>query len=64
MLILPTELDTVDLSTFPSRGQPAVGPRLGESSIIEFIEPLRDGMAMLFCVIMGEESGEDSARVE
>lgn len=31
---------------------------------MELIEPLRDGIAMLFCVMIGDESGDDSATVE
>lgn len=61
---LPTELDTVDRSLFMV-GHPELGPRLGESSIIELMEALREGMTTPFCMMIGEESGEDcSARVE
>jgi len=63
MLILPTELDTFDLSV-TSGGHPIVGPRFGESNIIELIEPFLEGIAMLFWVIIGDESGDDSASVE
>jgi len=63
MLTLPRELETIDFSLL-SVGQPRLGPRFGESNIIEFIDPLRDGIAMLFCVVIGEESGDDSAKVE
>lgn len=63
--MLPTELDTADRSLLLSIGQFAAGAKLGESSIIELTEALREGMPMPFCVIMGEESGDDcSARVE
>jgi hypothetical protein len=62
MLMLPTELDAaVVLSPCPH----ACRPMLGESSTIEFPRGLRDGIIMPFCVIVGDESGDDwSARVE
>ena len=38
---------------------------LGEFINIEFERGFREGILMLFCVIVGEESGEDcSGRVE
>lgn len=63
MFTLPSELDTFDLSVV-NGGHPMAGPRFGESSIIELIEPFREGIAILFWVIIGDESGEDSASVE
>lgn len=63
--MLPTELDTADRSVVLSIGQFEAGIKLGESSIIEVTDALREGMPMPFCVIMGEESGDDcSASVE
>ena len=67
ILTLPTELDTVDRSLRLICGHVEPGPRLGESSIIELTEAFRDGIpiASPFCVMTGEESGDDcSARVE
>lgn len=62
---LPTEEDMADRSGLPMLGQLELGPRPGESSIIEPTEALRDGIIMPLCVIIGEESGDDcSARVE
>ncbi|KAK8217533.1 hypothetical protein M8818_001291 [Zalaria obscura] len=53
-----------DRSGLPMLGQLELGPRPGESSIIEPTEALRDGIIMPLCVIIGEESGDDcSARV-
>lgn len=61
MLMLPTELDGATLSPCPH----ICRPTLGESITIEFPRGLREGIIMPFCVIVGEESGEDcSARVE
>ncbi|KAK4999466.1 hypothetical protein LTR60_007581, partial [Cryomyces antarcticus] len=65
MLTLPTELETPVLSMFGRAGQATVDPKFGESSIMEFIEAFREGIIMPFCVIVGEESGDDcSAMVE
>lgn len=67
MLTLPTELDTADRSLRLTLicGQFAPGTRLGESSIMELTDALREGMPIPFWVMMGEESGDDcSARVE
>ena len=61
---LPNEPDIAAFSGMPANVHPVTGPRLGESSIIELIEPLRDGIAILFWVMIGEESGDDSASVE
>lgn len=62
MLILPTELDAaVVLPPFPH----VCRPTLGESRTMELPRGLRDGIIMPFCVIVGDESGDDcSARVE
>lgn len=61
MLMLPTELEAAILSLFPHICMLI----LGESSTMEFPRGLREGIIMPFCVIVGEESGDDcSARVE
>lgn len=64
MLILPTELDSPDFSVFMNMGQLPLGPRFGLSSIMLLTLPLREGIAMLFWVMIGELSGDDSANVE
>lgn len=62
MLMLPTELDGAVLSPWL---QPPCMLTLGESSSIELERGFRGGILMPFCVIVGEESGEDwSGRVE
>jgi len=62
MFMLPTELDAAVLSPFPHA--PCMFT-LGESIAIEFPRGFLDGIIMPFCVIVGEESGEDcSASVE
>lgn len=61
ILILPTELEAAVLSPFPHMCMPA----LAESRIIELPRGLREGIIIPFCVIVGEESGEEaSASVE
>jgi hypothetical protein len=67
MLMLPTELDAAVRSPIPVAGHVECMPMLGESTLmeLELERPLRDGIIMPFCVIVGEESGDDwSARVE
>lgn len=58
---LPSELDTT------LRSEPGTcdqGPK-GEGSIfMAFIDIFLGGIIMPFCVIVGDESGDDSARVE
>lgn len=62
MFMLPTELDAAVLSPVP---QAECMFTFGESRTIELPRGFRDGIIMPFCVIVGEESGEDwSARVE
>jgi hypothetical protein len=56
MLMLPTELDAAVLSPLP---QPPCMLILGEFMSIELERGLRDGILMPFCVIVGDESGED-----
>lgn len=61
MDMLPTDPAPVVLSPFPIPQEP---PRFGESSTME-LRCGRFGIIMPFCVMVGEESGEDwSARVE
>jgi len=62
-LILLSEHDTFDLSV--TRGGHAIAEsRLSKSSIIELIEPFREGIAILFWVMISDESRDDSASVE
>lgn len=56
MLMLPTELEGAVLSPFP---HPLCMFTFGEFMSIEFDRGLRDGMLMPFCVIVGDESGDD-----
>jgi hypothetical protein len=56
MLMLPTELEGAVLSPWL---QPPCMLTFGESSSIEFERGFRGGILIPFCVIVGEESGED-----
>lgn len=56
MFTLPTELLTV-LRSGASDPHVLVGTRAGESSAIELIDILREGMFMPLCVSTGDESG-------
>lgn len=56
MLILPTELDAAILSPWL---QPPAMCTLGDSINMELERGFREGIFMPFCVIVGEESGED-----
>jgi len=56
MLMLPKELDGAVLSPLP---HPLCMVTFGEFINIEFERGFRDGMLMPFCVIVGDESGDD-----
>lgn len=56
ILMLPTELDAAVLSPLL---QPPCMFTLGESSTIELERGFLGGILIPFCVIVGEESGED-----
>lgn len=56
MLMLPTELEAAVLSPLL---HPPCMLTLGEFMSIEFERGLREGILMPFCVIVGDESGED-----
>lgn len=56
MLMLPTELEAAVLSPLP---HPPCMFTFGESSNIEFERGFLGGILIPFCVIVGEESGED-----
>jgi hypothetical protein len=58
MLMLPTELEGAVLSPWL---HPPCMLTFGESSSIEFERGFRGGILIPFCVIVGEESGEDWA---
>jgi hypothetical protein len=57
MFILPTELEAAVLS--PLLLHPPCMLMLGEFISIEFDRGLRCGIFMPFCVIVGDESGDD-----
>lgn len=59
----PTDLGRKVLSAFmlPPHVQP--DPSLGESSIIECDEVLLDDCINVFCVMVGEDSGEDCSGI-
>lgn len=62
MFMLPTELEAPVLSPWL---QPPCMFTLGDSSNMEFERGFRGGILIPFCVMVGEESGEDaSGRVE
>ncbi len=64
-LVDPTDLGRKSRSPFQFMGHPPIEFGLGDSIIMDTLDPLRDGILKLFCVIVGEESGEDwSGRVE
>jgi hypothetical protein len=56
ILMLPTELDAAVLSPWL---QPPCILTFGESISIEFERGFLGGILMPFCVMVGEESGED-----
>jgi hypothetical protein len=58
MLMLPTELDAAVLSPLPFP-QALCMLMLGESRIIELARGLPAGIFIPFCVIVGDESGDD-----
>ena len=69
MVTLPTELDVPVLSTPAIVDHKEPGGLMGESGMLEIIEPLcmllRDGIFIALPPMTGDESGEDcSAKVE